>query len=414
MACFVLKLNKNTKIDDWLRRFVLFDPAIRRIVSGEFTGATGSELLNIVVVWFIVETIGYNGGYFIALTLVSAIVCGSLFGQFLSQFSNSNIAALLNSVRAISALGILVAIFHSWDPWLVVALAMIASGVRPHIDAAVIGVVSSLPLDQVKRSSANALVDGTYRTARIVGPAIAAIAIIHQSYLLAISAILFTLASVQFFAFGRIYSAFLDHSKQKKAAMEDENSESAIRLPFVLFLGSQAVNAGAWYGGIIFSLAIIINTDATLDAKVGHYGTALFAYGIGNVFGGLIGRYAITFTSDLVALGLGRLIASLGYVGLFFTSNIELVWIWTLIIALATPPCDLAFLRFAQRSYEPNSVSRIYRKKMISEYSGMLLAILIAPMIIGAFGAFQIIAICAALLGVCAIVILGIGSRGIS
>ena len=65
-----------------------FFSATKKLISAEFIGAIGNEILNIVIVWFIVDKIGYNGSYLIALTLISAILSGLLGRYYLKNFSH--------------------------------------------------------------------------------------------------------------------------------------------------------------------------------------------------------------------------------------------------------------------------------------------------------------------------------------
>ncbi len=380
----------------------------RKLITAEFTGATGSEILNVAVVWFIVDRIGYNGGYLIALTLLSAIVFGTFGAPLMRRFGHLTKAISLNAIRACAAIGIFIVIFASWQPWIVVVLAMLISAVRPHIDSAVIGIVTALPLEPNKRSTANALVDGTYRMARIVGPAVTTVALWSQTFLPLLGAFLFAAAS---YMFSRVLKLDpLDEDAAQPMMLSKGRGraqERRHRGTIVLFFTSQAVNAGAWYAGVIFALAVIIDSDAVIGGDIGLYGTAILWYGIGNLVGSFLGRYVILITTDLLALSAGRMLAGVGYLGLFASGGYEYVWVWTFLIALATPPCDLAFLRFGQKHYSATSVSDIYRTKMICEYSGMLLALLIAPSIIANSSALHVLILCGSALLFVAIIILG-------
>jgi hypothetical protein len=367
-------------------------PRKHRLILAEFSGATGSEILNVAVVWFLVEHVGYESGYLIALTLLSAIVFGTLGTNLLSKLEPLRRAMTLNIVRAIVAVCMFYLIVKSSNPLLVVVFAMIASAVRPHIDSAVIGAAYEMQMAPSQRTTLNALIDGTYRFARVVGPAMTSLFVWNSTYLLLLSIWLFSQAAAIF----RLVEP--GGSKRKNCEAEpivspghqEANQANSVTN---LFFVSQAINAGAWYSGIVFGLALMIGSTAN-DGGIAAYSFALLAYGLGNILGTAIGRLTLPFASDLVALGLGRSIASLGYFGIFFSPSFELLWLFTFITAIATPPCDLAFLRHIQNRTSSSYVTDSYRKKMIYEYGGMLLSLVVAPSIASHFSEKYIILAC--------------------
>ncbi|WP_158895828.1 hypothetical protein [Amycolatopsis anabasis] len=374
-------------------------------------GGLGTEVFSVSVVWYLVESLGSAGAYYLVPQLAAATFSGLLGAGVLDRFAPLRVTLYAEVIRVLAALVAFVTVLAGWPVWILVVQAVVVSMVRPHHDAGVMAGLSRLGIERDALRSVSSLVDNTFRIARILGPALASgLSILFGSrYVLAASAVLFGCALVLFFRLDRSAAAGIDEPPP------EQTDRAGVRAAVVRSIGlvgksrllayafvTQALNAGAWYLGFVFAMALLLSSGSANDAQLSSFGVVTLCYGLGNVVAGLVvaTRPIAEPPRYLVA---GRALAGVGYLLLAADHHLWWLCVWAAVTAAGTPFADLAFIKTVQGGYRWADVSKLYRFKMIGEYAGMLVALGCGPLLIAHLGIAGTISACGAVLVVTAV-----------
>lgn len=360
-------------------------------------GGLGAEVFGVSIVWHLVESLGSAGAYYLVPQLAAATLSGLLGGGLLDRFVPLRVTLFAEAVRVVAAVVAFVSVLVGWPVWVLVLQGVLVSMVRPHHDAGVMGGLSRLGMDRDALRSISSLVDNTFRLARILGPALA------SGFALLFGVRFVLVAAAGLFACALVLFARLDRLVTSRSPAESEpgpetsgpvgvrasvaRSVELIRGSRLLAycFASQALNAGAWYLGFVFGVALLLSNDNTGEEGLGAFGIVTLCYGVGNVVAGLV--VATRPIADPPRyLVVGRALAGLGYVFLAADQHLWWLCVWAVVAAAGTPFADLAFIKIVQWNYRWDDVSKLYRFKMISEYTGMLVALSCGPLFIGRLG----------------------------
>ncbi|MGJ3261754.1 MAG: hypothetical protein ACFE0R_00825 [Salinarimonas sp.] len=376
----------------------LRDGRVRRLWSGTSLGALGAEAFNIALIWSVVERVGIDGGFYLAGVVLLSAVSGVAGGAVLDRAPPFRTLAWLDATRAIAGVAAVCLVVSGAPLWTIMLSAALVVMTRPHIDAAAFGGITRLAIEERARAGANALVDSTFRLARIAGP-------------LAASAVAIMGGTVAVFAFAAASFALaclLEASIRNAADQADASSRAgflrdsargfvvASRSPLLVFtFVSQAVNAGAWYLGFIFTTALLFDaaSGGATQSGLGGFGTAILFYGLGNVLANLA-TSGMALKDPAKYIAAGRLIAGVGYLMLSLDFGIAWLFLCAALAASGTPPADLAFLKLIQSRHEWDDVAKLCRVKIIVEYVGMLIAMISAPFLLSTLTPHLVIALC--------------------
>lgn len=380
------------------------------LLSSELASALGIEFFNITVLWHIIKMLGAHGAYYLAATLLCAVMSGVLGAGLFDRARPFRCTAGLNLLRLAAAALAVACIVVGWPlPWLLVS-SLCLSASRPHLDAALIGGLTTLRLEAAALQKANAMVDNMARLARIAGPGLAALMAWLGNEVLALSLTLacFGGASVLQWRLDRSLDADAKPTAVERLPYWDTlmaGFRIAGRSPALVYCFlSQMVNAGAWYLGFVFSAALVLSSaPAGASAGVGAFATASLCYGLGNIGGNLVtSRLAIQRPMHFIVAG--RALSAVGYFLLASVgARLAGMCLCAALIALGTPPADLAFLKVLQTGYDWREVTKLYRVKVVAEYAGMLLMMLAAPGLLRLTSPSGVIAVCGGAMGIVAL-----------
>ena len=381
-------------------------PRLALLLSGELSGALGIEFFNITVLWHLIKMLGAHGAYYFAAMLSCAVTSGVLGAGLFERVRPFRCTAGLNLLRLVATALAVASIVGGWPlTWLLVS-SLCLSASRPHLDAAVVGGLTTLGLEDAALQRANAMVDNTARLARIAGPGLAALIAWLGNEVLALSLTLVC------FAGASVLHGWLDRSigaGAKQPTVERlpywdtlmAGFRVAGRSPTLVYCFLSALfNAGAWYLGFVFSTALILSSAPEGGgAGVGGFATASLFYGVGNILGNFVTSRQV-IRRPLHFIVAGRATAAVGYF-LLAAMGVHLagICVCAALIALGTPPADLAFLKVLQTGYDLRDVTKLYRVKVVSEYAGMLLMMLAAPGLLGLTSPSGVIAVCGGAMG---------------
>jgi DHA3 family macrolide efflux protein-like MFS transporter len=153
---------------------LLKDRAVAMLWAGQSGAAVGGELFAIAVIWLAIEAAGSAAALLPAAQFAVAVVIGLTAGVAVDRWRARSTLIATNVVRAVVVLLPVLAL-----PWLglsfplLVAVAIVLSGLRAIFDPALQSVVPVLVPDRERLQAMNGLLDATFRLARLLGPAIA-------------------------------------------------------------------------------------------------------------------------------------------------------------------------------------------------------------------------------------------------
>lgn len=383
------------------------------LLASELAGALGVEFFNLTVVWHLVKLLGANSAYYLVIMLVCAVVSGVFGAGLFERVRPFRCTAGLNAVRWLAAGLALACIIGHWMLPLLLLASLCMSASRPHLDAALIGGLSTLGLDDAAMQRANALVDNTARLSRIAGPGVAALMAWTGGETLAL------MLTLGCFAGAALLQWHLDRQTgpvSRPAATERVSYWSGLfsgfrlagRSPALVYcFVSQMFNAGAWYLGFVFSAALVLSSAPASGPSLGGLGgfaVATLCYGLGNIAGNIMtSRASIRRPMHLVVAG--RAVAAVGYFLLATAGGaLPAICLFAAVIALGTPPADLAFLKMLQSGHDWHAVTKLYRVKLVAEYAGMLLMMGSAPWLLSLMPPAGVITCCGGVMAVVALI----------
>lgn len=395
------------------------DPAQRnlkfaKLWGGVFSGALGAEAFSISILWLLVKALGTIGAYYLSVLLLGAIISGIIGAGMFDGFRPFRAAAITEAMRAVAGVTAFLSVVNGWSITVLIGAGLVLAAVRPHQSAAVFGGLSTLRLDEGALQKSNALVESSYRFARIAGPAVvAAIAVLAGEKVV----LLFVCGC---FLVAMTLWASLDSGLSRSSCSETASAphrekarflealtrgaKLAIASPLLVFcFVSQAVNSGAWYLAFVFSTALLLSEGGdTVASGLGNFGTAMLFYGLGSITSILIvGMFPIERPLFFVVAGRG--LAGVGYMLMAVDLGFTWLCLCAAITAVGTPPADLAFLRAVQARHAWDDVAKLCRMKLVNEYLGMLIGMLTAPALLEIIPPQGVIAGCGLALIACAL-----------
>jgi hypothetical protein len=158
----------------------------------------------------------------------------------------------------------------------------------------------------------------------------------------------------------------------------------------------QAANAGAWHVGFTFGTALLFSSGASTG--LAGFGGLVVAYGLGNLIGSALMTW-FRSPHPFIMCWLSRGVSAVGYLilGLGGPETYWFLAVGAVLAALGTPLSDLSFLHVVQTLPSHEQVHPL-RVKMTSEFTGMLVALCVAPFILSHVGRSGLLVFCVAAL----------------
>lgn len=375
-------------------------------------GAVGAELFSISAVWYVVSQQGAAGALILIPQLVCAVVSGLLGRQVTRRVQPGTIMWVSEALRIVSAAVAAMTTLLGGSVAYVVIAACLSLATRPHLDAALISSVSTRTSSSVDAHRVASVLDGLFRSARLFSPALVAVIAltVGDRYVPLFALLAFILALAASIPVVRAVSAnhisAEDTPREKDSAHADtgdaQETTASLRGWFTVNHLGQAVNAGAWHVGFTFGTALLFSSGASTG--LAGFGGLVVAYGLGNLIGSALMTW-LRSPRPFVVCWSSRGVSAVGYL-ILGVGGPEAYWllaVGAVLAALGTPLSDLSFLHVVQRLPSREQVHPL-RVKMTSEFSGMLVALCLAPLILAHLGRSGLLACCVAALALFVVV----------
>ena len=384
--------------------------------GGLALSAVGDQAYNVAFAWIATEAFGAGAGFLVALGPLAGVATLVFGGRLADAVAPGRAMVWADLARAAA----LLVVVGAWTatggpsaPTLVVAVVVLAAGMAVFRPALQVVLPPLLP-DRGLLPAANALLDGTERIARLLGPALAGLlsAALPLQHLLTIDAVTFLASAAAVWAIGRRHAIPAIGRTLPGGALAGilHGIRAARRHPVLGYVvATSGTLNGAWYAA--YFLLLPLATQAA-GLSLGAYGLVISAYGCTNLIANLvIGSRAMT-ANPARQIFCGNLCLGLGILGVGVAAALPAGWLLPAamassgLAAVGGPMQDIPVAVLRQTALPRAEVPAATRAMMASSQSGVLAALVLAPVLLGVLPL-------AGVIGLCGAVILVIGGEGL-
>lgn len=390
--------------------------AMALLWGGLALSAVGDQAYNVAFAWIATEAFGAGAGFLVALGPLAGLMTLAFGGRIADGLPPGRAMVWADLARAAALLVVVVGWTVAGRPpasALVVAVVVLAAGMavfRPALQA----VLPPLLPDRGLLPAANALLDGTERIARLLGPALAGLlsAALPLQHLLTLDAVTFLASAAAVWAIGRRHDIPAVGRALPGGGLAAflHGFRAARRHPVLGYVAatSGALN-GAWYAA--YFLLLPLATQAA-GLPLSAYGLVISAYGCTNLIGNLVVGSRAMPANPARQIFLGNLCLGLGIVGVGIAAAAPVGWLLPVamaasgLAAVGGPMQDIPVAVLRQTALPRGDVPAATRAMMASSQAGVLAALVLAPVLVGVLPL-------AGVIGLCGAVILVIGAEGL-
>ncbi len=384
--------------------------------GGLALSAVGDQAYNVAFAWIATEAFGAGAGFLVALGPMAGLLTLAFGGRIADGLPPGRAMVWADLARAAALLMVVAAWTAVGRPpasALMVAVVVLAAGMavfRPALQA----VLPPLLPDRGLLPAANALLDGTERIARLLGPALAGLlsAALPLQHLLTLDAVTFLASAAAVWAIGRRHDIPAVGRTLPGGGLAGfmHGFRAARRHPVLgyVVVTSGMLN-GAWYAA--YFLLLPLATQAA-GLPLSAYGLVISSYGCTNLVGNLVVGSRPMPVNPARQIFLGNLCLGLGILGVGVAAALPAGWLLPVamaasgLAAVGGPMQDIPIAVLRQTAVPRGDVPATMRAMMASSQSGVLAALVLAPLLVAVLPL-------AGVIGLCGLVILVIGAEGL-
>ncbi len=390
--------------------------AMALLWGGLALSAVGDQAYNVAFAWIATEAFGAGAGFLVALGPMAGLLTLAFGGRIADAVPPGRAMVWADLARAAALLLVVAgwtAVGRPPAPALMVAVIVLAAGMavfRPALQA----VLPPLLPDRGLLPAANALLDGTERIARLLGPALAGLlsAALPLQHLLTLDALTFLASAAAVWAIGRRHDIpAIGHTLAGGGLAGFLHGFRAARghpvLAYVVV--TSGVLNGAWYAA--YFLLLPLATQAA-GLPLSAYGLVISAYGCTNLIGNLVVGSRPMPAHPARQIFSGNLCLGLGIAGVGVAAALPAGWLLPVamaasgLAAVGGPMQDIPIAVLRQTAVSRGDVPATMRAMMASSQVGVLAALVLAPLLVAVLPL-------AGVIGLCGLAILVIGAEGL-
>ncbi|HVY17348.1 MAG TPA: MFS transporter [Rhodopila sp.] len=375
----------------------LLSPLRVRVVAllwgGLSTSSVGDQLGTIAITWIAVAALGPAAGYLAACQAGVTLLAALLLGRWLDGRNERRVMIAADLIRA-AVLGGVVLGWAVTGRVGVVSLAMIVTvlavgqaAFRPAVQTIMPGLAPS----EAMLPAINALFDGTDRLARLVGPALIALAAawLPVVHFLTVDAASFLVSAAAVLLIGPRATRSVRHDGSRLASfLQGFRALRRHRLLGFLLYTSGIVN-GAWYAALFLGVPLLLTERG--DQAVRMFGAMIACYGVTNLAANLVvGSRPLPQRPALLSLwgnavnGIG--IALIGLCALVPGLPRDSLYAGAMLAGVGGPMNDIPRATLMQTSVPAADVAAGFRAWIVSANAGLLVAMVVAPTLFARLG----------------------------
>jgi MFS transporter, DHA3 family, macrolide efflux protein len=368
---------------------VLRTPQLAILWSGQMLSAIGDQCFSVAIIWITTHLLGSMAGVVGALGALVALLVSLPGGVLADRWPRRGTMIYTDLLRALLAGSLaLLAVSGALQTWQLILLSVGLETLGALFDPALIASLPSLARDSKQLYSTNALMDGTQRMARILGPGLTGLLllILPLAHFFTLDAVSFALSALSILVLVRHFPARNTQAVEKKSEREGQfftDMRVALRhlrahRALAWALGSLGLSNIAWSATFLIGVPLLVARMP--GASAGTYGLIVSAYGVGNVLS-LFLTGNLARTRNLHLMFGGQIVLGLGFLLIGVASTPVLAMIGAAIAAFGSPVGDLILLTMIQTDFPPEHVGKMYSLRRLIAGTGMMLgSALAAPL----------------------------------
>lgn len=382
--------------------------------GGLSLSAVGDQLYAVALSWIAVSVFGTAAGYLTALQAAVVLLAALGIGRWADRWDPQGSLIGADLVRTAALLALVGSWLASGQPGvlpLIAAVVILASGhavFQPALQLVLPRLVSEPGL----LPAANALMDATDRSARLLGPGLIALlaGVLPTVHFLSLDAASFLLSATAVLLIRRRRKLPIAAPRRDEGIWASigrgARAMSAHRLLGYVLRTTAMVN-GAWYAAYFLALPLLIEQrglEGPGGTGLGAYGLIIAAYGCTNLAATvLLGGRPMPARPQFQMFG-GGLIVGAGTVLLGLAALLPVAWTLPGLAAAAAfgavggPMKDIPVAVLRQTRLAARDLAAGMRAYIAANSAGALVAMLLTPSLLHRFGTATVILGCGALL----------------
>ncbi|HET8845973.1 MAG TPA: MFS transporter [Ktedonobacteraceae bacterium] len=368
---------------------VLRTPQLAMLWSGQMLSAIGDQCFSVAIIWITTRLLGSMAGVVGALSSLVALMASLPGGVLADRWPRRGTMIYTDLLRAALAGTLaLLAVSGALQIWQLILLSIGLETLGTLFDPALIATLPLLVRDSKQLYSMNALMDGTQRMARILGPGLTGLLllILPLTHFFTLDAISFALSALSIFTLTRYFPTRHTQVVEKSSepggqfftdmriALHHLRAHS--RLTWAL--GSLGLTNIAWSATFLIGVPLLVAHMP--GASAGTYGLIVSAYGVGNVLS-LFLTGNLARSHNLYMMFGGQIVLGMGFMLIGIASTPGIAMIGAVIAAFGSPIGDLILLTMIQTDFPLEHVGKMYSLRRLIAGTGMMLgSALAAPL----------------------------------
>lgn len=390
----------------------LFRPLADRNMAVLWLGASiaglGLQVYDASIAWFMVEALGTRATLVVTACAFISLLFSLFGGLLVDRFDEFRALTVIDALRAALVLLPVGVLWLSPEAvWIFAPAVLLMALLRPLPLPLAYSALPRLSRDPGLLNAMNALIDGSQRLARILGPMlIGALQVVTQqiwilgmaAVLFAASALLITRVKPQTDPAGS-FAAPVATARPIADVLEAFRAAKA-RAEIVYALFTNCISNGSWQLGLMLGVVLMIQGENLSD--ISGYASLMAAYGVGNLASNVFAGSVIIRRPERWTVA-GHCIAGSGYLLLALAPDIHWLMVAAAITASGPPLADLAFLGMIQSDPNRKMVARFYRLRLVGAWIGGLASTAIGVPLFEAFAPRLVVGACGLMLLVSAL-----------
>jgi len=374
-------------------------PAVARLWTGLSLSAVGDQLQRMAIIWLSARLLGAQSGFITAAEGVVTIAVALFGGALADAWDMRRTMIAADLARALVALiPVVAAIAGHLGAAALLAATLGLAALRAVFDPALEACLPRLVTERGLLTSTNALMDATARVARLVGPSLAGLlaAVVPVVGLMAANALTFVASAAALRSLRRelpVLAAPAHDSPRRRLDLLIAGFRAVAARPvFVYLLARGAIVNGLWVLSMWICLPLLIEQKQLTGFGLhglGVIGLVMGCYGVGNVIGNLFVG-SLRALRPLPMIFAGNVIVGAGLLGIALAASaapagavVPLMMLLAAATAIGGPLSDVPLSTLRQTTFAPSQIAAVYRLSIVADWSGIVLATVCAPLLLG-------------------------------
>jgi MFS family permease len=365
--------------------------------------AVGDQLFSVAILWTATHLLGSGAGSVIAAGSLAALLAGLPGGVLVDRWPRHRTMIGVDLLRALTT-GVLalLAIRGILQPWLLLLSIVLIETLGTLFDPALVASLPLLTKSDKQLYATNALMDGTQRLARILGPGLTGLLLLllPLAHFFTLDAMSFVLSALTIFALltyfptRSAWTASLPVERRRHFLADIRTALRDLGLHYGLAwaLASLGLSNIAWSATFLIGVPLLVAHMP--GASVGTYGVIVGAYGVGNVLS-LFVTGNLARSRDLRWMYAGQIVLGAGFLLLATATTPLIAMLGAAIAAFGSPVGDLIILTMIQTDFPSEHVGKMYSLRRLFAGTGMTLGSALAVPLFARFPISSDIILCA-------------------